>query len=174
MEQAIDDDVSLVCKDEQGNIIGGTLCRDVKTDINFDSVPERFETVFAMLEKLVEGGIPEREFDQMERGQGIEIFTTGVSLNTTEKGIGRWLIECASTYFAEKGYKFSYSESVSPITQSLRTQCGFKALSSMDYEEFEYNGEKPFSGITFADYPTSVKLFPAGHAGVVMMYKSLN
>ena len=174
MEQAIDDDVSLIVKNQNGEIIGGTLCRDVKTEIDFSALPERFGPLFDMLEELVEAGIPQSEFEKMERGEGIEIFTTGISFNKSEKGVGRWLIECASTYFAEKGYKFSFSESVSPITQSLRTQCGFKALSSVDYEEFDRDGENPFSGITFADYPTSVKLFPEGRAGVVMMCKTFN
>ena len=172
MEQSLNDDISLICKNEAGQIIGGTLCRDLTTDIDFSSVSSRFDPMFEMLEELIEAGLPQVEMDKLEKGQGIEIFTTGVNVCKTEKGVGRWLIECASIFFAECGYEFSMSESVSPITQSLRTQCGFKVLSSIDYEEFDYNGEKSFSGITFADYPTSVKLFPPGRAGVVLLKKT--
>jgi len=172
-EQVFDDGLCLVCRDGEGRVVGGTLCRDLTTEVDFSVASQRFMPIFALLEQVVDKGFPPERMAALEKGQGLEIFTTGVDPDRVEKGIGRWLIETASAYFASRGYAFSLTEATSPITQSLRTQCGFDLLATVDYGAFEHGGKKPFADIDFSTWPTAVKLFPEGRAGAALLCKQL-
>jgi len=103
-EQVFDDGLCLVCRDAEGRAVGGTLCRDLTTAVDLSMVSERFAPIFALLERLVDKGFPPARMAALKREQGLEIFTTGVDPNRVEAGIGRWLIETASAYFASRGY----------------------------------------------------------------------
>ena len=171
-EQIFDDGLCLVCHDHTARIVGVTLCRDLKTEVDYSSVSQRFLPIFALLDKLVNKAFPPPKIATLKRGQGLEIFATAVEPTQAGKGIGRWLIKTASAFFAAQGYAFSISESTSPITQSLRKQCGFEALATVEYDKFEYEGEKPFAGIDFSSWKTSFKFFPKNGAGAVLLCKN--
>ncbi|MCX4026215.1 hypothetical protein H0A36_15245 [Endozoicomonas sp. SM1973] len=173
IEQTYDDQLSLVCRNKKGNIIGGTLCRDLTTPVFFHK-NSRAEPSAALLSQLMDMYFPQSIIETVARGEYVEIFTTAISASNSSKGIGRWLIETASSHFANRGYQFSITQSTSPVTQSLRTQCGFKVLGTIQYDDFLFEGEKPFSGIRFDYDKHKNKLFSLNKAGIALLKKSLH
>lgn len=168
IQQVASDGLCLVCLDEYDIPVGASLCRDLTTQVDFSRAPRSLDPVLSCLGNLFEQNFP-YDLKSLKRGQGLEIFMTGVSSESRGKGVGHFLIRGASEYFANKGYQFSVTESTSPVTQSIRSQYDFRMIGNIDYKTYEYKGEKIFKDLSTHDYEASKKLFNSDNPGAALL-----
>lgn len=166
--QSLYDRLCLVCVDDKGKILGATLARDLRTEVDYELVPKSLEPILHCLGELVDKYLP-LKIKGVDQGEGVEIFMTGVCSEARGKGVGRFLINEASNYFKKLGYKLSITESTSPITQSIRTQYGFNVLGKMEYASFQYNGKNIFKDLETSSYITKKKLFDSRKPGAALL-----
>lgn len=169
LSQTIKDNLSVVCKDEKGHIVGALLSKDLKTEVNFADLDPAFDPIFALIEMLISKHFTSDRLLLLPRHEGAEFFMIGTQSSVLVKGVGRNLIRISSALLNHLGYKFSVTEATSPIMQSIGVQFGLLPVAFVDYEDFQYKGEKIFKDTSFDHYKTSKKLFADGKAGAALL-----
>lgn len=166
--QTMKDQLSMVCKNKAGHVVGAILCRDFTTTFDLTGVDVVFDPIFSLLDQLMSKHFSLKQQSFWHPHQVVEMFMIGTDLTMIGSAIGRNLMRISSLLFRQRGYQLSITEATSPISQSISVQLGLQDLVLLDYSDFEFNGEKIFENISFDHYRTSAKLFTKGKAGAVL------
>jgi len=142
---SLKDNLSIVAKNSKGEIVGVILSYDFHSEhlLSLDGVNmEAFGPIFELLKQL-DAKLPAELGKQKINHQ----FVAGVDNNHASLDIGLMLIELNNYAALGKGYDVSLHEATGPISQHVTREMGSQTIAAISYEEFEYQGERVFSGI---------------------------
>ncbi|WP_330471639.1 GNAT family N-acetyltransferase [Vibrio harveyi] len=128
-----------VAVDSNNEIIAGVLCCDLKEALSFDNADD--ESMMAILKELNSKyfetlTVPERSY--------LQVKFIGVRNDHSGQGIASALINAALNNGRALGFRFVQAESAGSRSQYVFERMGFSAKASVKYDEFLFNGTKPF------------------------------
>ncbi len=144
---------------QQGQLVGALLCQDFAAPVHVegDSISPKFRAIFAMLQEMDEYY---RGRHNPSRGQVLHVFMLAVDSAAAGQGIAQGLVNTALNNASGRGFKKAVTEATGEVSQHIFRKLGFLDRYSVSYQEFRFEGNKPFSSIP-------------GHAGAILMDKSL-
>ena len=143
-----DDALTVIARSQpSGKLIGAML-----TDDFADPPPKHlegllagnFKSIGAILEKL-DGQY--RKIRQVHPGTILHLFMLGVDPAFGGKGIARNLVQVTLENGRQKGYQRAVTEATGRVSQHIFRSHGFEELFRVPYQEFIFDGERPFSVI---------------------------
>lgn len=152
IEQSIKDGLNLGCFNQDGEIIGALITRDMSTEIDFSDVSETLTPIFALLEQLVESSSFWSKSDTAnlaltQQGIGAELFMGGVCEIARNQGIVGQLTDILEALLIERKYTYCIAEATSPITQHLLEKRQWEKSNHILYPDFKFTNESVFSNI---------------------------
>ena len=144
----VEQGLSLVARDiASGEVIGIRVSEDhvLENPPEIENLSPKFLPIFTLLGQLEERFYKER---QIRRGEYVHMFMVAVKPGFTCRGIAPTMNRLFINHVIELGYTHAVTEPTGAISQHiLRDKLGFKVLDQVDYEDFEFEGERVFAGI---------------------------
>jgi len=170
--------LSIICRDNMGQIIGAALCHDLRNqfdffqDVDCAQFPNALEPHYALEMALFDMGFPTSAREDIAVGEGCVFEATGIDPRTSLQGIGQTLLLVTEQTVRDRGYRYGVTICLSPVTQYLAIRDGFEVIATIDYEDFEFKEERPFAGLRFPAHEKSSGIFPKGRYGAALMKKA--
>ncbi|MFZ3520233.1 GNAT family N-acetyltransferase [Vibrio harveyi] len=135
----VESNLGYVAVDSNNEIIAGVLCCDLKEALSFDNADD--DSMMAILKELNSKyfetlTVPERSY--------LQVKFIGVRNDHSGQGIASALINAALNNGRALGFRFVQAESAGSRSQYVFERMGFSAKASVKYDEFLFNGTKPF------------------------------
>lgn len=123
--------------------ISEDFCRVPQED--YDGISPKFIPLFAILDTLSNRY---REIRQVVPGKFAHMFMVGVEPEFANQGLAPRMYRHFIKLAMEKGYTYAVTEPTGTISQHvLRNKFGFDVLDEIFYEDFVFEGAKPFEEI---------------------------
>ncbi|XP_077980684.1 uncharacterized protein LOC144435912 [Glandiceps talaboti] len=159
-EKAAQDGVSMVAVDTtQSKIVGVATTFTMKSaEEKDDGLPPLriFRPILALLNRLVRCFMKHPEYGSIPTHKIIHFQKLGVHKDYAGHGIGTMLRKSNTQLARSKGCEMAIATATAPATHKMYTRLGFTELYEIKYEEFEFEGRRPFESVTECN---SAKLF---------------
>jgi hypothetical protein len=158
LEKACEEGLSVVARNREDIVMGVNLCLDWTTEIPVsEGVSRKFDPIMKLLATLDEGMIERLDEDSRMRvvdetgkvgkGRILHMFMLGV-LKGNPKEMGTTLTRTTERLAKICGFEATAAEATGPISQHIvLNKFGYREVSAVDYSDFTFKGEKPFTGI---------------------------
>ena len=130
-----------------GFVVCSDLTAESPTEPPRGMTPEEMAKVPSIMALLEAIRRPLDERYSLEPGDCLHISALGVAPGWEGMGVATKLLAAALERGSELGFKYAASETTSPPSRRCHEKCGFRSLGSLVFEEFEFEGERPFKHI---------------------------
>ena len=145
----VNEGLSIVAKDQQSHqIVGCAICKDFLAfpKQGFEQISQALLSSFSIFEKLE--GDYKKEYS-IKPGELFQLLILGVLEPFRLSNIGTQLVLEAERQAQKRHFKGITATLSSPISQHIfLNKLGYKEVSSILYQDFEYQGQKIFTSIT--------------------------
>lgn len=146
VRKAIDDGISMVALDKNGEVVACTLAEDMANyfEPNIDKYP-KLKPVFVLLRELSRSFLENKIFT---KGKIAHVWVAIVDENHRGEGLSTEIDMKCGAYCVNKGYDFAYAEFTNPISEKITKHYKvLKECNKIQYDEFLVEGSKPFKGV---------------------------
>ncbi|XP_070558466.1 uncharacterized protein [Ptychodera flava] len=158
-ERAAQDGVSMVAQDTMRKKIVGVATTFAMRNQEDDDVikPLRiFRPIHALLNRLVRCFTKHPDYANVPLSKIAQFIRLAVHPDYTGRGIATMLREANARLANSKGFRMAIATATAPATHKMYAKLGFVELHEIRYEDFEFEGRRPFEGVTECK---SAKLF---------------
>ena len=129
-----------------GTIVGVAIAHDFATPMppGLDRIGESFDQIASLLDELEASY---RKHRDVQPGRCAHVFMVGVDPAASGRGIARQLITRVAANATARGYAYAFTEATSGSSQHVFRQLGFRELTAIPYDSFEYRGQRPFASL---------------------------
>ena len=123
------------------------MAHDFGTEVpgEIEQIGLESEPVIAMIDELEDAY---RSSNEIIPGKFLHVFMIAVHDDWSKKGIAQQLIQSCLKNGSKLGSKVAFSEAANRISQHIIAKAGFEETRVSTYEEFEFQGRKPFETIS--------------------------
>lgn len=153
--QILEDGLSVIARDEKnGRVIGGLLITDLLADppAAMDGLSDKMLPLLALFDHL--DGLYLAEHD-VKKGEVLHVIMEGVAPDVKNNGIGFRMLIKGYEIAKAKNYKSAIAEITGATSQHVAAKYGARELYSQKYNDFVFEGTRPFQNITDCE---SIKL----------------
>lgn len=146
--QALQDRLTVVARDTASNQIVGAMLMD---DLACPGPPlpprleQKFQPVWALLGDL---SARYQQGQSLAAGHTLHFAMLAVETGYGGKKIAHHLIKSAQQVALARGYRVGVTEATSTTSQHIFRQAGFIERLATDYQQFTFQGQPIFSGVT--------------------------
>lgn len=155
-KKAVEDGLSVIAKDrETGEVVGAIISENFQNMISLDSLEYltyKFDPLFSLLSKLDENYHSDYP---VKVGQVLHIFMLVVSHKYNNKNIAKILVRENLKLAKVHHFKDAIAEATGTVSQHIFRSLGFAEEFAIDYNSYEFKGEKVFDSI---EHPPSCLL----------------
>ena len=128
-----------------GTIVGVAIAHDFATPMppGLDRIGESFDQIASLLDELEASY---RKHRDVQPGRCAHVFMVGVD-PASGRGIARRLIATVAANATARGYAYAFTEATSGSSQHVFRQLGFRELTAIPYDSFDYRGQRPFASL---------------------------
>ncbi len=130
-----------------GAIVGAVMAHDFGTEVpgEIEQIGLESEPVIAMIDELEDFY---RSSNEIIPGKFLHVFMIAVHDDWSQKGIAQQLIQSCLKNGSKLGYEIAFSEAANRVSQHISAKAGFEETRVSTYEDFEFQGRKPFETIS--------------------------
>ncbi|MFK5977616.1 MAG: GNAT family N-acetyltransferase [Rhizobiaceae bacterium] len=147
-EKSVRENLSVVARSsDTGDTVGALLAHDFGTPPPDEIGPlvPTFEPLLAFLGQLED---KYRTTHTIAEGDFVHVFMIAVDDAWSGKGIAQQLLQACMSNGASNGYRFALTEATSDLSRHVFRNIGFQELHFASYEDFEFQGTRPFASIS--------------------------
>jgi len=140
--------LSFVARDAaSGEVVGVRVSEDYFQEEmpEIEGLSPKFGPLFALLEAL---GKQAYDMRDIQPGKYVHLFMVAVKSNYAKRGIAPTMNKIFFSHVKNRGFTHAMTEPTGEISQHiLLNKFGFKKMAEIAYDDFEFEGEKPFAGL---------------------------
>ncbi|MCX7602184.1 MAG: hypothetical protein N2Z75_09645 [Meiothermus sp.] len=158
--KAVLEGLTVVARDEAGDIVGAVLTEDFGTPPppGMDAAPTSFAPIGALFDTLDD---QYRAAHRIVPGSHLHLFMVGVSERCEGAGIAQTMIKLCLANGAKRGYRMAVTEATGRASQHIFRKLGFRELAMELYGEFLYEGQCVFKAVE-------------AHGGAILMERDVD
>ncbi len=146
LTKAVEDGLSVVAIDKNNQVIACAISEDIADRFipNTKHYP-KLTPVIALLDKLSSQFCAGKKF---LKGKIAHVWISAVSPDHRGTGLSTSIDMACGNLAVSKGYDFAYAEFTNPISQNITHHYkSIEKCGSINYENFTFEGQKPFKGV---------------------------
>lgn len=146
LTKAVRDGLSVVAVDNKNKVIACTISEDIADlfKANTKAYP-KLTPVIALLEKLSSVFCEGKKF---KKGKIAHVWIAAVAAEHRGTGMSTAIDMACGNLAVSKGYDFAYAEFTNPISENITHHYkSIEKCGSINYENFTFEGQKPFKGV---------------------------
>lgn len=147
IQKAVKDGLSVVAVDSNNQVVACALGEDIIDAFTPNlSLYPKMKPIFGLIEELSKPFLSDKTF---KKGKMAHTWIAMVSKAHRGKGLSTEIDLACTNHLAKKGFDFTYAEFTNDISENITHHYPVsKKVNEIIYEDFVYQGLKPFKGVT--------------------------
>lgn len=137
---------SVALEEDSGEIVGAVLAHDFgkPPPDGISAMDLGSEPVISLIDELESAFL---NTHSIRAEKYLHIFMIAVRDDFSRKGIAQNLLDSCVNQAKRSGYQIAFAEATNRFSQRIFLKAGFDVVCSIEYEDFELDGQRPFLDI---------------------------